>query len=77
MCPFTIRPFGQLVNCRPNQNCEVDLGDLAVFRSVLFPDDEDADFDGNGIAGLEELGLLRQQIIGEPGPSGIPNDCDD
>jgi hypothetical protein len=44
---------------------------------VFFTDDEDADFDGNGTVGFEDLVLLRQQFFGEPGPSGIPNACDD
>jgi len=69
--------IGNVCDADLTQDCKVDLVDLAEFRSVFFTDDEDADFDGNGTVGFEDLVLLRQQFFGEPGPSGIPNDCDD
>jgi hypothetical protein len=66
--------------CDPDiagNDCIVDFVDLAVLRSTFFTPGPDADFDGDGLVGFTDLVIFRQFFSGEPGPSGVPNDCDD
>ncbi|MDH3588777.1 MAG: myxococcus cysteine-rich repeat containing protein [Gammaproteobacteria bacterium] len=54
-----------------NQDCIINLSDLAIFRSVFFTADADADLDGDGIVNFADLGIMKNQFLGPPGPSGI------
>ena len=35
----------------------------------------DEDMDGDGVVNFADLGLLKSQFFGIPGPSGVPNAC--
>ena len=57
-------------------DCKIDFADLATFRGAFVNYHPDADFDGNNTVNIGDLVLIRQQFLGAPGPSGVPNACD-
>ena len=65
-----------------NQDCQVNFGDLGLFKAAFFPNpyNEDADLDGDGAVSFSDLARLKQTFFNQPtpgpGPSGLPDDCD-
>ena len=67
--------IGSLCDADLDNTCNVNFGDLGLFKSVFFSDDEEADFDDSGAVNFVDLGLVKEQFFGPPGPSGIDNVC--
>ncbi len=67
--------FGNVCDADLNNDCDVNVIDLGLFRGVFFTTDADADFNGDGIVNIIDLGILRQRFFVRPGPSGLPNEC--
>ncbi|MFK7888347.1 MAG: hypothetical protein AB8G16_15915 [Gammaproteobacteria bacterium] len=63
--------FGNACDGDVNDDCIVNGVDLAVFRLNYFTPFPDIDFNGDGIPGIIDLGLLRTFFFQPPGPSGI------
>lgn len=57
-------------------DCRVDFGDLFRFRPLMFSTDDDADLDGDGFVNFADLSVVFDFFFGEPGPSGLADDCD-
>ncbi|NNF61599.1 MAG: hypothetical protein HKN06_09770 [Gammaproteobacteria bacterium] len=57
--------------CDPdlNNDCQVDLVDLALFRLVFLTADPDADYNGDDRVDLVDLALMRTLFLQPPGPS--------
>ncbi|NNF59745.1 MAG: hypothetical protein HKN06_00300 [Gammaproteobacteria bacterium] len=57
--------------CDPdlNNDCTVDLLDLASFRTVFLTGDANADLNGDGTVDLFDLARVRQLFLQPPGPS--------
>ena len=51
--------------------------DLGKMASVFFSEDPNADMDGDGSVNFLDLGLLKEGFFAPPGPSGLPNLCDE
>ncbi len=66
--------------CDPDldNNCLINFGDLALFRSAFHPRpyDADADFDGDGFVNFGDLSVVRQFFLASPGPTNLTNACD-
>ncbi len=60
-----------------NNDCIVNAQDLGDFRAVFFTSDSNGDLNGDGIVNSIDLGILKTLFFEPPGPSGIPNICDD
>jgi len=52
-------------------SCLVPDTDMALFRSVFFTNDDDADFNGDGVVNPLDLGILESFADSPPGPSGV------
>ena len=65
--------------CDPdlNQSCFVNFTDLGLMKAVFFSADPDADLNGDGKVNYLDLGIMTARFFGPPGPSGLPNVCDD
>ena len=50
--------------------------DLGQLKAVFLSSEPNADFDGDGTVSFTDLGIMKQQFFGPPGPSGLPNACD-
>ncbi|MBT8132487.1 MAG: hypothetical protein KJO35_09485, partial [Gammaproteobacteria bacterium] len=66
--------FGNLCDADLDGSCNVDFGDLMLFKVVFFSNDPDADFDGDGTVNFIDLELFQRQFFAPPGPSGLA-DC--
>ncbi len=59
-------------------DCTVNFGDLATLKAGFFPvNDPLADFDGDGNVNFGDLALMKAYFLGIPGPSALPNPCED
>ncbi len=62
-------------------DCFVDFLDMQAIKSAFFTQvgepgyNPHADFNGDGIVNFNDLGLMRLQFLGPPGPSGLLNAC--
>ncbi len=65
-----------------NQDCQVNFGDLGLFKAAFFPNpyDENADLTGDGFVSFSDLARLKETFFNQatpgPGPSGLPDLCD-
>lgn len=49
----------------------VNIGDLALLKSVFGTTDSNADFDGSGFVNIKDLAILKANFGKPPGPSGL------
>lgn len=68
--------FGNLCDADLNNDCVVNMLDLAIMGAVFLSNDADADLDGSGAVNFIDVGFFRAGFLLPPGPSGMPNDCD-
>lgn len=61
--------FGNLCDGDLNNDCAINIADLAIFKSAFLSSDPDADFDGSGSVNVADLSRLRAWFLGKPGPS--------
>ena len=57
-------------------DCLINFGDLAYFKSVFLTADLIADHNGDGTVDFGDLATLKSLFLQLPGPSALPNDCD-
>lgn len=70
--------FGNNCDADFDQSCEVNFVDLGVMKAFFFlSGDFDTDLNGDGNTNFADLGRLKELFFLEPGPSGMPNICDD
>lgn len=66
--------------CDPDltNDCLINFGDLAQFRSAFFPRPyvADADFNGDGFVNFGDLAVVSQFFLESPGPTNLTNVCD-
>lgn len=64
--------------CDPdlNNDCLVNIADLALFKARFLSTDPDADFDGSGLVNIADLAVVRDFFLAPPGPSGLADLCD-
>jgi uncharacterized protein YegL len=67
--------FGNVCDGDMDDNCATNFLDLAHFKSVFFTADPDADIDGDGTVGFDDLGAFKALMMRAPGPSGLTNAC--
>ncbi|MFK8015844.1 MAG: alkaline phosphatase D family protein [Gammaproteobacteria bacterium] len=67
--------FGNACDADLNNDCQVNVADLGLLRSVFFSDNANADLNGDGIVNAADIGLFRLRFFDAPGPSGLPNIC--
>ena len=68
--------FGNVCDADLNNDCSINFGDLALFKSVFASTDPDADMNGDGSVNFGDLAILKATFLGQPGPSGSPTECD-
>ncbi len=68
--------FGNHCDADLNDDCMINFGDVAAFKSVFLTSDADADFDGDGEVNFGDLAVMKASFLDPPGPSGVLNDCD-
>jgi hypothetical protein len=69
--------FGNLCDADLNNDCSINFSDLGLMKSVFFQfGDLDADLNGDLNVNFADLGLVKQVFFGPPGPSGVPNMCE-
>lgn len=59
--------------CDPdlNNDCDVNIVDLGILRTVFFSNDEEADFNADGQVNVVDLGIMRTYFFGLPGPGRL------
>ena len=67
--------FGNICDADLNNDCIINVLDLALMESVFYTDDQDADAQGDGFINARDLGRMRLRFFSPPGPSGLPNQC--
>ena len=66
--------YGNVCDGDFNNDCQTNILDLARLRLVYFSTGVSAeDMDGDGVVGVVDLGLLRLEFFGAPGPSAFGN----
>ncbi len=68
--------FGNLCDADFNNDCIVNVLDLAAMRLAFFSTNADIDMNGDGSVNFLDLAILRALSFEPPGPSGLPNICD-
>lgn len=68
--------YGNACDADLNNDCEVTVQDLGLFRLVFFSDDIAADFNADGVVNFVDLGIMRAAFFGTPGPSGLTDLCE-
>lgn len=68
--------FGNLCDADLNNDCIVNMLDLAIMGSVFLSNDADADLDGSGTVNFIDVAIFRAGFLLPPGPSGTPKACD-
>jgi hypothetical protein len=68
--------IGNACDADLNDDCTVNFTDLGELKSLFFTPDPDADFDGDGAVNFVDLGIMKAGFFLPPGPSGVPNVCD-
>ncbi|NNM21759.1 MAG: hypothetical protein HKO55_10840 [Gammaproteobacteria bacterium] len=63
--------FGNQCDGDFNNDCETDLTDLSILRSVFLTGDADGDLNGDGTVDLADLAGMRPLFLLPPGPSGL------
>jgi hypothetical protein len=58
-----------------DNDCIVDLADLATIRALLWSNSLHADLDGDGVVSLRDLAMARNRLFRPAGPSGTTNAC--
>jgi hypothetical protein len=60
-----------------NQDCNTNFLDLAIMKSQFFSGGlAETDLNGDGRTNFLDLGLFKSMYFQPPGPSGLPNICD-
>ncbi|MEM9383869.1 MAG: SBBP repeat-containing protein [Pseudomonadota bacterium] len=67
--------IGNFCDADINNDCLVNLQDLALIRAALQSANEDADLNGDGVVNGRDLRIARADLFSPPGPSGIANVC--
>ncbi|MEO0423799.1 MAG: FG-GAP-like repeat-containing protein [Pseudomonadota bacterium] len=67
--------IGNFCDADLNNDCLVNLQDLALLRGALQTGDEDADLNGDGVVNARDLRIARDDLFAAPGPSGTRNAC--
>lgn len=67
---------GNLCDADLDNDCIVNFVDLGSLKAVFFGSNPNADFDGNGVVDFADLGIMKAGFFQPPGPSGVPNACD-
>jgi hypothetical protein len=68
--------IGNACDADLDDDCTVNFADLGVMKSMFFTHDADADLDGDGVVNFADLAILKSGFFQPPGPSGVPNSCD-
>jgi hypothetical protein len=69
--------FGNACDADLNQSCLVNFADLGWMKAVFFTPAANADLDGDGFVNFADLAALKAGFFEPPGPSGVPNACDE
>jgi DNA-binding beta-propeller fold protein YncE len=70
--------FGNLCDADFDQSCNVDFTDLGELKGAFFQTGLLVeDMNGDGSVNFADLGLFKPAMFLPPGPSGVPNICDD
>ncbi|MEL7237830.1 MAG: thrombospondin type 3 repeat-containing protein, partial [Planctomycetota bacterium] len=67
--------IGNACDADLNNDCQTNVIDLGIFRTVFFTTGPAGDFNNDGIVNVTDLGIFRTLFFGQVGPSGLPNDC--
>lgn len=67
--------FGNRCDADLNNDCIVNVQDLALLRSVFFSAFPNADFNGDGVVNVIDLGIMRTLFFEPPGPSLQTDNC--
>lgn len=60
-----------------DQSCTVNFADLAIMKASFFrTGDLPTDMNNDGITNFVDLALLKTAFFSRPGPSGMPNTCE-
>ncbi|KPJ92449.1 MAG: hypothetical protein AMJ53_09350 [Gammaproteobacteria bacterium SG8_11] len=68
--------FGSICDPDLNNDFYVNFVDLGMFRQVYGSDDENADFNGDGLVDDADLDIMKAYFFGPPGPSKPDTDSD-
>lgn len=68
--------YGNACDADFDNNCIVDLIDLALLREAFFGSDDAFDFNRDGVVNVEDLGVFRTLVFGPPGPSAVGTLCE-
>jgi hypothetical protein len=61
-----------------NQDCKTNFLDLGFMKSQFFhPGSLETDLNGDPVTNFLDLGIFKSVFFQLPGPSGIPNICED
>lgn len=63
--------FGNICDPDFDINLIVNAADLAIFKSVFFTSNPDADLNGDGIVNAGDLAILESLFFQPPGPNGL------
>jgi len=63
--------YGNVCDPDLDNDLTVNAADLAIFKSLYFSSDPNADFDGSGTVNAADLAILKTMFFGSPGPSGL------
>ncbi len=68
--------IGNLCDADLTNDCVINFEDLSILKAAFFTSDPVADLNGDGDVNFLDLSLMKAVFFGEPGPSGVPNVCD-
>jgi len=69
--------IGNVCDADLSNDCMVNFTDLGALKVRFFSDDPDADFNGDGVVNFVDLAAMKSAFFQPPGPSGLPNVCED
>jgi glycosylphosphatidylinositol phospholipase D len=59
-------------------DCNQNFVDLGIMKGAFFvAGDTDTDMDGDGVTNFTDLAMFKEMFFQPPGPSGVPNACED